>query len=351
MDWVALHWGSTVRQHVNPIVLTPENVGPYISLQVIPALDLGPLTVEFVQEVSEHTYVNWIFHAVLRGAETRLSIYLRQNREHAKARPDVSMDPARGGVEARVLHLLGGIVPGVTPAILWHDRTNNVLALEDIRRGAPFLVDELKEGRSHTLAAGDLGRSIGQVHAATRALPSGAVHGSWEANAEARQISQRLRLGPAQVVEREMVAELVISTGHFSEGLVMGDLGSKNIFIDGGRARFLDFERSYVGDQAFDLGFLFAHYLVELPPWAASDGIAAVSACFNEYKRVALPSSESSAFEIRMLRWLGAMILYRTSTAYMGWSIGDENAAWRRRGSRLLRSGDVDFSSAIADLQ
>jgi 5-methylthioribose kinase len=220
-----------------PIALTVENVEMYVRDRVLLLLGVQEASVISVEEITQHTYVNWVFHVSLSNNSRPISVYLRQSRNYTKARPDVYMDPDRTVFEARILRLLTDIVTDVTPEVLWHDQENNVLVLTDVRRGAPVLADELRNGRVHLSCSWSLGRTIAQIHDATRAIANSRARGSDMANRVAKQTSQELRLGPARALHPGDVDRLLRMSDSAEPGLVLGDLGPKNIFVDRDIAR------------------------------------------------------------------------------------------------------------------
>jgi aminoglycoside phosphotransferase (APT) family kinase protein len=111
-------------------------------------------------------------------------------------------------------------------------------------------------------------------------------------------------------------------------------------------------ERAFVGDQSFDLGFLLAHYLVEVPRLARSDSILAFRAVIASY-RERLGHAHSHAdqtFETRLLRWLGVMILYRISDSYMGRPIREDLSFWSSCAASLLEADSSDAVEAVTSL-
>lgn len=329
--------------------LTLANASQYVRRYVFPALGLTSAVVLEIAEVTRHSFVNWVFRVRLADGPLEFDIYLRQSRDHTKARPEVPMDAARAATEARILRLLSRIVDGVTPRVRWHDPDNNVLVLADIDRGAPLLADELPAGRVHLDCITPFAGAVAKVHAATRGIDHADVWGSAAANAVAMRTSQGLRFQPARELYPADVDRLLAASAAAEPGLVLGDLGPKNVFVDRGEARFLDLERAFVGDQSFDLGFLLAHYLAEVPPEARASGAAAARAFISAYRASSreLGNHLGAAFDRRLLGWLGVVLIYRVSGSYMGRPIGADVSFWRSCALSFLRANGQDAVVAI----
>ncbi len=178
----ALHNGWVMT-----IILNEENVADYVVKRVLPQLWPGCRLMHVV-EVTDETYVNWIFVAEVEHEKARTSVYLRQSRDRVKSKPDMAMDPERIAFEVRILELLGRLIPNVTPHVLYFDRDNNVAVLSDIKRGSPLLVRELIAGRAHPGTGPFFGDILGRVHGKTRRSPakSRARTASLSLNCEAR---------------------------------------------------------------------------------------------------------------------------------------------------------------------
>jgi hypothetical protein len=148
------------------------------------------------------------------------------------------------------------------------------------------------------------------------------------------------------------VDQLLLLSGSAKPGLVLGDLGPKNIFVEPGAVRFLDMERAFVGDQSFDLGFLLAHYLVEVPPEIRADSVTAVSSFMTGYKERISNAGQNldSYFETLALRWLGVMIEYRISGSYMGRPIRNDTTFWHDCSYRLITSDSPDVANTVSSL-
>lgn len=321
-------------EQATAIELDETNVAAYVDNEILPALDAEEATE--IEPVSEQTYVNWIFRVVLDDGRV---IYLRQTRDHVKSKPDISMDPTRIAFEVRMLELVGSIIPGVVPEVLHIDGANNVAVLSDIRRGAPLLVDELRSGRPHPETGPQFGADIGAVHRATLGIPNSEVRGSDADNEAAIDFHLGMRLEPALTEHRQETEALLAASREAPQGLVLGDLASKNIFVEGDRVRFLDLERAFVGDQAFDLAFLFCHYLIENQPEQIDSSLGFIENFIGSYRNQRESELSLEAWhtmESRLKRFLGVTLLYRIDGFYLVVDVGEDKNLWRERAAALL---------------
>lgn len=337
-----------------PIELNTKNVVPYVEslLSRIPSFAGTTHSIATVEEVTEQTYVNYIFRAALESEGQTLDIYLRQSRDHVKAAPEKKVDAARTGYETQILELINTIVPGLVPDVLYHDEDHNIAVLSDIKRGCPLLVNELIEGRAHPETGAFFGDAIATIHGETYGIAHSKVRGSAKENKDAVDFHLGMRLDPAQDMEKEAVKKLLTEGKQARKCLVLGDLASKNIFIDGEKARFLDLERSFVGDPAFDPAFLFCHYLIEVKPENLDDSLAFIDNFMKAYRKKArkyLSAQELKALESRILRYLGITILYRLFGFYLVVNVERKKNTWNKIARDLLKEDRTNVTEVLKE--
>lgn len=306
-----------------------------------------------VSEVTEQTYVNWIFRVDLNLADgNSTSVYLRQSRDRVKTRPEIPVRSDRVAFEVNILKLINSIVPDTVPTVLFFDKANNISISTDVRRGAPLLVNELVAGRVHPKSGTDFGHKIGAIHRSTLDISDQEVRGSAQDNKEAIAFHLGMRLAPSQELFPDETAKLVSDGNVATNCLVLGDLASKNIFVDNDVIRFLDLERAWNGDPAFDSAFLFSHYLLEVPPAHIGDSIDFIHRFMKAYRAVLSTSlSEASlvALENRILRYLGVCVLYRIDGLYLVVDAKEDKEVWRNRAAALISDNEsTDVTKAIS---
>lgn len=334
-----------------PIQLNKQNIGEYVDslLTQIPSFSGKDLTVSNVDEITEQTYVNYIFRATLED-EKPFDIYLRQSRDHVKAAPDKKVEADRVAYEAKILNLLCDIIPDLVPEVLHLDKANNVVILSDIRRGCPLLVNELVDGRTHPDTGSFFGDAIAKIHGETYGIPNRKVRGSKKANEDAESFHLGMRLEPGLKMEKDAVESLLKEGKTARSCLVLGDLASKNIFPDGSEVRFLDLERSFIGDPAFDPAFLFCHYLIEVKPENLTESIRFIQNFMDAYKKRAqryMTQEEINCFENRVVRYLGITILYRLFGFYLVINVERKKDVWTKIARELLNETGNDLPEIL----
>ncbi|HEY1761522.1 MAG TPA: phosphotransferase [Acidimicrobiales bacterium] len=170
----------------------------------------------------------------------------------------------RGANEASVLELLAGhLGPVRIPRLLFFDPSFVVLGEEFIEGPTLNYKDELLNGRAHLDVAVSLGEAVGLLH---RLPPPTNLAGP-----APRQLFDELRLDPyyRMAAERrpELRDDLLLLVADTIAApcatLVHGDLTPKNVLITSSAPVLLDWEVIHVGDPAFDLGMMGAHFMLK----------------------------------------------------------------------------------------
>lgn len=338
------------------MIITKKNVKKYVEERVIANL---PFAASFVkaQPVTKHTYVNNLFRVTLKKDKESLNIYLRQALDHVKAQPEIKLAPQRIFYEGQVLKRLNEEIfeKGIVPKVFFVDEENFILILSDVREDSPVLVDELASGKVHPETGRSLGRTLGMLHGKTwEAKPS---HFDLDQEKNQKQLKRHFfnRLEQAKEIDPKVVQEIVDESKKAGCTFVAGDFASKNIFIHPkGEISFVDLERSFVGDPAFDLGFLIGHYLIELgnQPEIKEELLELVKEFTASY-REAMQENRIPAEEIEMIlkrgaRFAGATILYRLYGRAKAGEISEEARRYLHpKGIELLKGKYPSFKSLI----
>jgi 5-methylthioribose kinase len=173
-------------------------------------------------------------------------------------------DPARIQVEANGLRYLPRLTPpNSTPALLFEDRRQHLLAMEAV----PEPHENWKERLLKGLVDRDLVRQFGRL-LATLHRTSHELHQELGPIFRSRIFFETLRLDPYYRFSAEAVPEakafllaLLEDVRTRRVSLVHGDYSPKNVLVYGGRLVLLDQEVLHFGDPAFDLGFSLTHLL------------------------------------------------------------------------------------------
>jgi len=334
------------------MIIDSHNIREYAERAVIPNL---PFEATFVtaEPVTRHTYVNNIYRITLETRHGPLNVYLRQALDHVKAEPEAKVPPGRIFYEEEVLRRLSEIFDQeITPAVLCSDHDNFVLVLSDVGEHATMLVDELSEGHVHP----ETGKAIGNV--------LGTMHGrTWDTEAfvldpggNERQLQKHFynRLQQARNIDPIATQGLIDESTSAPRTFVAGDFASKNILISGKAIRFVDLERSFVGDPAFDIGFLFGHYMVEMGNnTKLREDIrrlagSMMKAYSDRLSDLGIDSSTVEQIEHRAVKFAGATILYRLfGRAKAGEIATESRVRLEEYGLDLLRGAYDRLTDAI----
>lgn len=327
------------------VQLSIDNAANYFSGTVLPVLPQGTSVVE-VNEVSENSFVNWVFAVDTVCNGDNQTIYLRQSRDHVRKYPDMPRDVNRTATEVKTLAFLDRVAPGSVPKVINFDETNNTLALSDIRGNSNLLADELATGRIHPEAGLEFGKIIGHIQATTLGQTLGDVLGSDVTPPKAATMAAYLglRTSRARELAPELTDRILTESDKAPKAFILGDLASKNIFVDGEHVRFLDFERVFIGDLAYDPAYLFCHYLVEgenAPKEQVLEFIDNFMQTYLEAIGNKLSPQELMALQTRIAHHLGMSILHRTAGSHFVSYDGSNKDLWELRALKLMQAEDV----------
>ena len=189
---------------------------------------------------------------------------LKQALEKLRVSGDWFSDPRRIQAETNGLRWLNRLAPyGATPAFLWEDRENYLMAMECVPNGHENWKSLLLAGKINALHFERFGALLGTIHRRSAEIAE-QVRPVFESTA----YFETLRLEPyyGYTAKKILVAAgflntLVKETYANRLSLVHGDFSPKNTLVYQGRLIILDYEVIHFGDPAFDLGFALTHFL------------------------------------------------------------------------------------------
>jgi fructosamine-3-kinase len=188
---------------------------------------------------------------------------MKQALAKLRVKADWFSDPARIHREALGLQWMGKLLPGASPALVFEDEANHILAMQ--------AVAQPHENWKAMLLRGDLHPDHVLQFATTLAgMQRNALTQRDEIAAafDDRTFFETLRLEPYFAYTAEQVPPaapflraLIERTRANRHTLVHGDYSPKNVLVHQGRLVLLDFEVIHWGDPAFDVGFSMTHLL------------------------------------------------------------------------------------------
>ncbi len=274
--------------------------------------------------------LNLVWRVPLEGG----SVIVKHAPPHAAAAPEIPLDPARLGFEARALAAVGpgGALAGLhravrAPAPLHYDPERHLLAMEDL--GDPpslerWLLTAGSQGGADPAAVepalADLGAFIAALHLRSAALPALAVDFQNRAVQQTRYEVQydmaEASLAAAGIPDATALGERARALGRrlLAPGrcLVMGDLWPRSVLMRADGPRVIDWEFAHWGRPGQDLGHLAAHLWMlarrgrVFDPWPAF---------INAYEALR-PLTAADRWEASV--HFGCEILARTTGAFQG---------------------------------
>ncbi|MCC7347325.1 MAG: aminoglycoside phosphotransferase family protein [Variibacter sp.] len=220
----------------------------------------------------------------------------------------------RNAYEVKWFRVAERVVPGAAPRVLGEDRESGLFAMTYLAPGQhPTWKDELRDGRVDAAFAGEVGRRLGRIHAATAGNPAIAAEFDTDATFHAIRLEPYLeataRAHPA-VADRLMA--LSRATLASKRCLVHGDISPKNILVGPAGPVFLDAECAWYGEPAFDVAFCLKHLMLKClwTPRARAGFLQAFEALLTAYL-AEVTWEPATALDRRIAHLLPALFLAR----------------------------------------
>lgn len=185
--------------------------------------------------------------------------------ERLRVAQDWMVPVARNESEVAWMREAARVVPEAVPRVLAHDVGIGAFAMSYLDpHDHPVWKQELLAGRADPAFAGQMGRTLGAIHAATAKSADLAARFANDAVFHAIRLEPYLEatgrvhddLAPTlMALSRKTLATRV--------ALVHGDVSPKNILVGPNGPVILDAECAWYGDPAFDLAFCLNHLLLK----------------------------------------------------------------------------------------
>jgi 5-methylthioribose kinase len=271
-------------------LLTPETAGAYIDARPALAALVDTSTLD-VQEIGDGN-LNLVF--VCQDAAGS-GVVLKQALPYVRlVGPEWPFTPRRAVAEARCYEAHGAFAEEFLPAFYGFDVERYVLAVEDLSDHRVWRT-ALIEGEIHEQAAGKMGRYVGRLAFHTSLLGTEAkalkLLAAEAVSPELCEITEDLVLtepfsgaernwfqeeirADAERLQRPEVRRATAAAKHAfmtrGEALIHGDLHTGSVMVRGdGSTRAFDGEFCFYGPVGFDLGLLWANFVVTLARDAA----------------------------------------------------------------------------------
>ena len=215
----------------------------------------------------------------------------------------------RGTSEIRWLRRARGVDPHIAPEVL-AELPGHAFAMRFLP-GCPVWKDELMAGRIDADFAGQVGKGIAAVHAAT------AYNDGDQMNFPNDDMFRALRVDPFLLYVAQHDAELAPTLTALAAdlsarkiALVHGDVSPKNILVSADGPVFLDAECAVYGDPAFDLAFCATHLLLKAV-WSGDAQLNAAAAALVAAYRAGIGWEDADDLLLRAGKLTAALLLAR----------------------------------------
>ncbi|MCU1482387.1 MAG: hypothetical protein JWQ19_3173 [Subtercola sp.] len=298
--------------------LAPDTVVAYVSSRAALSSRIDATGIHSIREVGDGN-LNLVF---IVEDSAGASLVLKQSLPHVRTDPSWPMTRERSAREATVLARHGAADPSHVPALYDFDAEHYVLAIENLSDHQVWR-NELNNGLTHEYAAAELGRYVARTAFATSPIGLSAIEHKLllaeAVNPELCEITEDLvftepyidhphnAVLPAnepdlQAIQgdAELVHEMGLAKYRFmtaAQSLIHGDLHTGSVFVRAATAdspasvRAFDSEFGFVGPTGFDLGALWANFVI------AAARAEALGAPDRAALLLTLPSQLLSAFE------------------------------------------------------
>jgi 5-methylthioribose kinase len=249
-----------------------------------------------------------ISNVVLRVTAPGRCMVVKQSLPKLRVEADWPFDQRRTLVERDCLTLLGRLVPGAVPDVVYCDEASFALVISCVPAGGALWKTDLLGGRADPAVAGRAGDLLGRIHRLAAADTA-----ARERFADQTVLVQG-RTDPYHVAAAAVHPELAPAIEAEVERLLatrrtltLGDYSPKNLFVYPDRMVAIDFEVAHWGDPGFDVAFCLTH-------------LALKAICFDE-RHLDGASSFWQAYrsagaaelcdEVGLVRELGCLLLAR----------------------------------------
>jgi aminoglycoside phosphotransferase (APT) family kinase protein len=205
-----------------------------------------------------------ISNTVLKLSWDDQRVVLKQSLPKLRVASEWFFDQRRTLIERDCLDLLGELIPGSVPDVLYFDETRSVLVIAHVPDGGVLWKDALLRGEVDLRAADHAGLLLGRIHRLAASDPRVPQLFADQTVLLQGRIDPYHRIAAAAhpalalAITREVERMLRTRTT-----LTLGDYSPKNLFIYDDRAMAIDVEVAHWGDPAFDVAFCLTHLLLK----------------------------------------------------------------------------------------
>jgi len=267
--------------------------------------------------------VNYVFRIDIDANDGEKTVYIKQARPYVKIDSKMRFSPDRICYEYKTIKIIAKIIgQEVVPRVLYFDRKNFVMVMEDLKRDGEVLAIELKNGLIKPEIGKKFGKLLGILHGKT--FGKNIVIRNYKKDKEMFEFNYNFRTSGARKFDENSVERLVNESKRFKKSLIISDLASKNVFVEGDNVRLYDFEGAHFGDPAWDVGFILGHFILEVVhrPQISKDVKELIKNFMKSYRLKMLECNINPDYiegiEERATKFMGTTILHRVAGGVKG---------------------------------
>jgi aminoglycoside phosphotransferase (APT) family kinase protein len=280
-------------------------------------------------------------------AESGRRLVVKRSISRLRVAADWRAPVERDAIEAAWLETVGAIDRRLAPRVLARSAEQHLIVLE--WRVGPAWKAEMAAGRVDVAFAGQVGRNLARIHAATAGRADIAGRFPDAGNFVA------LRIDPFVLYTADRHADvaprlrlLAEDLRHRKTALIWGDASPKNILAGPDGPVFLDAETAAYGDPAFDLAFCLTHLLLKTI-WLAPHAMALMDSFAALREAYAAGFTADPESSTRAAALVGALLLARVDgKSPAGYLDEGQNKIIRARAKAILGRPDLDLGALPA---
>ncbi len=304
------------------IELTKDTAGSYFESVVAPRLNAPNARVVSAEEIDEYTNSCFIFRLHLEGGSDKI-VYLKQARAKTKKK-DFFIPPHRIIWETESISRFNAAVGEfIAPRVIYLDKDNFILVMEDVLSGGEMLIDAYKNGELRADLGKKFGSVLGRLHGKTFWLKNDFFNDpDWQKVLTEDVFYQHFMIGTEKILGKKTVDLIMSDSRKVPHAFCHMDLLIKNIIVHPNTFRIIDFEQATVWDPAYDIGALLTPWAIALATVNGKANASAklfISSCISAYKtelsRNNIPKEIINNLMRRALRFTATTMLHHTCGA------------------------------------
>lgn len=286
--------------------------------------------VEDIKEVTQHTGSSYIFKARTKIQGEIHGLIVKQTLGHLKIDPHFKLSKKRLVWEINAIrHLQSIIGQSYLPRIYWFDSANNILVMSDIRgEKGTLLREELDKDNPHEEIMPAFGNLLADIHLdsygknKTITIRNASIFSKeWKNFILNEVVNNFYTVGARKASIPSIVDDLLDESRKAKQAIIWMDSIAKNILINDGNIKLVDFETIVKWDIAWDAAIFISDWIIKCAEVGENSEnkyrLAAEIFLETYLKRMhkTIKGEEFDGLKRRIYRYIGVFLLHRTSGA------------------------------------